>query len=492
MNSRLRPWLAGIACIAAFAPAAAHAQSDGDFAALRAELATLKQEYAERVTQLELRIEQLEATAPAPGASAAGVGARSAETDALAAEAAAVIGESPVAAPADGGAGASGSGRGSVFNPAMAVILTGTYANLSRDPEDYRVAGFFPGGDELGPGERGFSLGESELTLSASVDPYFSAALTAAFSGEGELEVEEAFVRATALPAGLSVKGGRFFSGIGYLNELHAHVWDFVDQPLAYQAMFGRQLVQDGLQIKWLAPTDLFLEFGAEAGNGDAFPGTREGGNGLNTVTLFTHLGGDLGDSIGWRTGLSWVDADAVDRPYEDSNTLGADVTNAFTGQSRTLIADATVKWAPAGDARRRSLELQAEYLRREEDGRLAYDVSGAGLDGRFRSRQDAWYAQAVYRFVPRWRAGLRYDALDSGRSHIGLVADGVLARADFPLLVPATPARTTLMLDWSPSEFSRLRAQYAWDDARDTGQADEQWLLQYIHAIGAHGAHKF
>jgi hypothetical protein len=59
-------------------------------------------------------------------------------------------------------------------------------------------------------------------------------------------------------------------------------------------------------------------------------------------------------------------------------------------------------------------------------------------------------------------------------------------------LLAPATPSRVTVMADWSPSEFSRLRAQVAWDDARDSGDTDEQWLLQYIHAIGAHGAHKF
>ena len=38
-------------------------------------------------------------------------------------------------------------------------------------------------------------------------------------------------------------------------------------------------------------------------------------------------------------------------------------------------------------------------------------------------------------------------------------------------------------MADWSPSEFSRLRAQYAWDDARDSGDTDEQWLLQYIYS---------
>ena len=28
-------------------------------------------------------------------------------------------------------------------------------------------------------------------------------------------------------------------------------------------------------------------------------------------------------------------------------------------------------------------------------------------------------------------------------------------------------------MLDWNPSEFSRLRAQYDWDDARDDGERD-------------------
>jgi hypothetical protein len=47
-------------------------------------------------------------------------------------------------------------------------------------------------------------------------------------------------------------------------------------------------------------------------------------------------------------------------------------------------------------------------------------------------------------------------------------------------------------MLDWSPSEFSRLRAQYAWDEARDDGERDRQFRLQYIYGIGAHSAHKY
>jgi hypothetical protein len=475
MTKFSRPWVAGIACTAALVPLTVHAAADEDLAALRAEIAALKQEYAARVAQLEARVAELETS----GASAAGDGAGANEP---------AVASATADAPAAGGAAA----RNNAFNPAISVILAGTYANLSQSPEDYHIAGFLPGGDEVGPGERGFSLGESEITLSASVDPYFSGSLTAALTGEGELEVEEAFFRTSALPAGFTVKGGRFFSGIGYLNEVHAHAWDFVDQPLAYQAFFGGQLGQDGLQVKWLAPTDLFLEFGAEAGNGDAFPGTRQDSNDFNTVALFGHAGGDLGDSIGWRAGLSWVDADAVERVYEDVDALGTTVTNAFTGQSRTWIVDATLKWAPGGDSRRNALELQGEYLQREEEGRLAYDLDGAALDGSYRSDQDAWYVQAVYRFAPRWRAGVRYDSLDSGDTRIGLVDEGILAAADFPLLAPASPSRVTLMADWSPSEFSRLRAQYAWDDARDSGSTDEQWLLQYIYAIGAHGAHKF
>ena len=98
---------------------------------------------------------------------------------------------------------------------------------------------------------------------------------------------------------------------------------------------------------------------------------------------------------------------------------------------------------------------------------------------------------QGVYQFNPRWRFGLRYDELDAGSTRIGLVQSGDLLASDFPLLLPASPSRITTMIDFSPSEFSRLRAQYAWDDSRDA-ETDRQLLLQYIYAIGAHGAHKF
>jgi len=449
-----------IAC--ATLPGLVHADPNVD--ALHAELAALKSDYATRIGALEQRITELEtnAAAAAPVEPA----------------------PPPVASP-------SAPSNANAFNPSISLILGGQYANLSQDPADYHIAGFLPSGDEVGPGERSFNLGESELTLAASVDPYFSGNLTFSLTGENEIEVEEAWFRTQTLPAGLSLKGGRFLSGLGYLNEVHSHAWDFVDQPLVYQAFFGGQLRQDGLQLKWLAPTDMFLEFGLEAGNGDGFPGTRRAGNGLNGTTLFAHVGTDIGDNATWRGGVSWIDMRASDREYDDLDASGRDVTNAFTGSSRTWVADATFKWTAPGDPRRRYLKLQGEYLDRTEDGSLAFDVTGLAASGDYRSRQSGWYLQSVYQFLPRWRVGLRYDALDSGSPDIGLVADGTLDRADFPALASADSRRTSVMLDWNPSEFSRLRAQFAWDDARNAA-TDEQLFLQYIYSLGAHGAHKF
>ncbi len=440
--------------------------AEDDVAALRAELDALKNDYAARLGALEARIVELDAAAKETGP--------------------AIADAAPPAPAASAGIAAS------AFNPAISLILAGNYTNVSEDPESWRIAGFMPSGGEVGPGERSFNLGESELVLTSNVDPYFSATLIAAITPENEIEVEEAFFRTLALPAGLTAKGGRYFSGIGYLNEVHAHAWDFVDQPLVYQAMLGNQMGQDGLQVKWLAPTDLFVELGAEVGNGEAFPATRRNRNGLNGTTLFAHVGGDLGDSTSWRVGASWMDLRAEDRSYEDVNDLDEPVLNSFTGKSRTWVVDAVLKWSPYGSVTRQQLKVQGEYFHRKETGQLAFDVEGLGLSDAFSSKRSGWYLQSIYRFQPRWRVGVRYDSLDSGTPFIGLVDQGVLSAESFPLLLSASPDRITTMLDWSPTEFSRLRAQYSWDDARDEGQRDRQFRLQYIYSIGAHGAHKF
>jgi len=455
---------------------------------LKEQIAELRQGYELRLQALERRIAELQSASAKPAA--AGVPA-----------AAAPVVESPPAAAAPAAepppvpvAAAPAGGSASAFNPAISLILAGTYANLSRDPATYRLQGFIPSGSDVGPGSRGFSVGESELGISAAIDPMFSGRLTAALASDNSLRVEEAWFEGQGLLAGATLRAGRFLSSIGYLNDHHAHTWDFVDAPLAYQAFFGGPIKTDGLQLRWLAPTERFLELGAEIGAGTNFPGSDVGRNGIGSTALFAHVGDDLGTDASWRLGASFQHYRANDRPYDDVNAAGTTVRNSFTGSSRTWGLDAIYKWAPGGNARSQSLTVQGEYFRRTESGTLNYDLqaqAGGPASGSYASAQSGWYVQGVYQFVPRWRLGVRYDRLDSGTPEIGLVSDGTLAPADFSLLQPARPSRGTVMLDWSPSEFSRLRLQLAADRSRST-ETDRQVFLQYIMSLGAHGAHQF
>ena len=62
--------------------------------------------------------------------------------------------------------------RANSFNPAISLILNGQYAAYSNNPDDYTLPGFALN-DEAGLDPKGFSLGESEVTLGASVDQLF-------------------------------------------------------------------------------------------------------------------------------------------------------------------------------------------------------------------------------------------------------------------------------------------------------------------------------
>jgi hypothetical protein len=378
-------------------------------------------------------------------------------------------------------------GQGQTFNPDISLVLQGRYVH-AEDVEERQITGFAAGGHDHGAG-RGFSVDHTEVVLSGNIDPYFRGHANFAVA-DGEADVEEAWFQTLALGRGFTLKGGRFLSGIGYLNQQHPHAWDFADQSLMYRALFGEHLIHDGVQVRWLAPTEAFVELGAEAARGQFFPGSEAGGdrNGAGAWAAFARMGGDIGESHSWRAGLSYVAARPRGREghFEDANDVEA--LTAFSGDSRAWMADFVWKWAPWGNATQRHFKLQAELFQRKEEGELLCEDNSAeggacsGLADAYRSRQTGWYAQAVYQFVARWRVGYRYDRLDSGSADFAAVP---VAHEDY------RPYRHSVMLDFSPSEFSRFRVQLARDRSMQ-GVADDQLVLQYVHSLGAHGAHRF
>jgi hypothetical protein len=246
----------------------------------------------------------------------------------------------------------------------------------------------------------------------------------------------------------------------------------------------GNQLNEDGIQLKWVAPTSLYWDVGIEGGRGRQFPAGPAGGrnkNGVSSGNVFTHLGGDVGTGTAWQTGVSYLSTSPQDRTFDDP----AGTPNSFTGQSRLWVLDGILKWAPNYNPTYTNFKLQGEYFRRKEDGDLTSGTTAQ--TGGFASVQSGWYLQGVYQFVPMWRVGYRYDRLDSGTTSFS----APLNPADFPILAAHNPTKHTVMVDWSPSEFSRVRLQFASDKSR-SDVTDHQVFLQYIVSLGAHGAHKF
>jgi hypothetical protein len=363
------------------------------------------------------------------------------------------------------------------FNPAIGVTFQGQAWAYGNDPEDYSIPGF-PLGGEAGPAPEGLSLAETEITMSANVDDKFTAMLTVPIvieEGEVVVELEEAWVETLSLPGGLAIRMGRFFSDIGYLNDKHFHSWDFADQPLVYQAFLGSQYIDDGLQFRWLAPTDFYLQFSGEVLRGDRYPAGGAANSGVGSATLGVKTGGDIGFSNSWLFGFSWLRADADGRESgsEDDPLL-------FTGDTDLFVTDFVWKWAPNGNSRQKNFKFQAEYMWRNEKG--DYTLPD-GVAGPWDYGQSGWYAQAIYQPFPRWRFGARIDHLSADTPDMMWEGTPLYPSGD-------DPARYSLMVDWSNSEFSRLRFQYNHDRASDF--TDNQFGLQYIFSIGAHGAHAF
>ncbi|MEW8314697.1 MAG: hypothetical protein AB2669_04335 [Candidatus Thiodiazotropha endolucinida] len=379
--------------------------------------------------------------------------------------------------------------KDNLFNPDISLILDGRFGAFDNE-SDYELPGFMLGG-EAGRGEEGFHLGHNELAISANVDDLFYGKLTAAIAdheGETEVELEEAFIETSALGNGLNIKAGRFFSSIGYLNQQHGHAWDFVDAPLIYRGLFGEQLTDDGIQVSWVAPTDIYLQLGGELLRGERFPAGGASNDGKGASTLFAKIGGDIGESHAWQLGLSHWRAEVEDRTSGGHHHEGeAEEVPTYSGDSDVTGIDFVWKWAPLGNASQRNFKLQGEYFIRDEDGDVIMDDGSESPESTtYDGEQEGWYLQGIYQFMPRWRVGLRYDRLESDNKGSD---EEVLAEAGLDN-EGHKPERITLMGDYSHSEFSRLRLQYARDDSYE--DSDDIVMLQFVMSLGPHGAHRF
>jgi len=343
---------------------------------------------------------------------------------------------------------------------------------------------------------KGFNLNYGELSFYSIVDPYFDL-FAVLHVAEEHAGLEEAYITTRKLPYGFQLKAGKFLSSFGRLNEQHTHYLDFAERPLILKSFFGDEGLNElGARITWVAPTDMYLMLGTEIlmGENEASFGTSgfSDVNGLvniherenpNLFIGYARSSFDI-EEAAVLFGLSY--AHGKTRMDEDFSASDGEGT-AIDATTNIICGDLTVKYIL--DAIK-YVSFQSEYMYRSTEGSLYNrDTSFAVEKYALEKQQGGFYSQLVAKLGLQWRAGVRYDLLNFNDVRIGNTKQNY----------PKNPTRYSAMVEYSPTEFSRLRLQLNHDRSKYQHTSDglsykpyTEVILQLNIAIGAHGAHSF
>lgn len=369
---------------------------------------------------------------------------------------------------------ASGLFGGSAFtNPNISMVLD-TFAygsNLNNSElQSQGIPGFTTNGLEW---RNGFNLDAAELFLFSPVDPYSNMYVNIPFS-ENAVNIEEAYIVTTDLPAGWQAKIGKFKSNFSRIDAQHPHAWDFFDIALPYRAFLGDEGLggEKGVQITYLPAFPIYTQLGAEVlqGENSLLFGTNAQ-QGPHAFTFFVKSSIDISDYSTFYFGPS-----VLFGKTDNANILPGLV---IRGDSALYGMEAVWKWKPTS---REALTLQAEYLLLTQAGNTEDPLTHAVIDP-MRRKQDGAYIQAIYR-KNRWGVGARYDVLD--------ILSDTFTVAGVQQDFGGRPHRETASLEYNPSEFTRIRLQLAHDLADPSGRTNNEAILQLNLSIGAHPAHSF
>jgi hypothetical protein len=338
------------------------------------------------------------------------------------------------------------------------------------------------------PHVNGFSIPNVELTLDGAVDPYFKGFANIVYKLDKDaqtgVELEEAYVLTTSLPANLQLKAGQFFAEFGRQNPQHPHSWAFVDQPLVLNRMFGPDgLRSQGLRLSWLLPTSFYTEALLTVAN--ATGGTAWSFRSPDSPEIH---GGVINERLVERfSDLLFVPRLNTSFDLTETQTVVLGASAAFgpnnsgpSARTRVYGLDGYWKWKPAAaQAGFPFLSLQSEALFRRYDAaqRVAAANPALTLPGETLKDRGA-YGQILWGIKPRIVAGLR----------------GEFARGDAAVFQSETRrdrVRVSPNFTWYPTEFSKFRMQYNYDDRKGIGTDHSIWF-QFEFLLGAHAAHKF
>lgn len=493
------------------------AQDAGEVEQLRKQLLEMKANFEQvqqlQRAQIEALQKQLEALQPptAVAGAAPAAGSPSAATPVM---------EKPAWKPSD----PIRVGQGGSY---MDIGMVATFAAGGSTASD--LGALQPGGHD--PNQRGFSVQGVEVNFAGAVDPYFRGNANILFGldadGESYMELEEAWAETVSLPGHLQVRGGQYLTEFGRLNTQHPHAWGFVDASLVNARFLGADgLRNPGARVSWLAPTPFYSEFflGVQNSQGETAASFRSSGHShggdeeAEVPFGYRHADNDRGVSDVGDMLLTprWASSFEL----TDNQTMLCGLSAAFGpnssgggGNTDTQIygVDLTWKWkSPRHERGFPFVSWQSEAMLRHYDlgafdwaGEPAGEPAVFAADGVTPAVLGAetvndWglYSQLLWGFKPGWVAGMRVDYVtgeEANYERAGLIWDDGAGTQSALGRDPQRDQRWRLSpnLTWHPSEFSKLRLQYNYDDRNDLGVDHSVWL-QFEFSLGAHAAHAF
>lgn len=396
-----------------------------------------------------------------------------------------------------------GGGTLHLIDTSVDVLIAGGVSS-----EDNAVIEELQGGGH-DPKRNGFTLQQAEVSFSGAIDPYFTGESHIVFLEDG-VELEEAFLTSTALPAGLELKVGYFLTEFGRVNPTHPHTWYWMDQPIVASRLLGEDGVRAaGARLAWLLPTPWYSQLYAGIQNADSETAVSFLGEGHHHREEEAHAEEEESgeehaeETIGGRPSID-RDADSLDEllyllRWENSFDLTAQSTALFglsalhgpnaaseDGETTLYGADLTLKWRPTDNRRGYPFVLwQTEVMKRDFKTGGTSIQEGDEFDVFQDETIEDWglYSQVVWGFASRWETGLRIDYVTGNDA-------GVEERTDDPSRCDRV--RISPMLAFRPSEFSRIRVQYNYDDADNLADPVHTVWAGMEFLYGKHPAHKF
>lgn len=386
-------------------------------------------------------------------------------------------------APAQTNGSGWGAALGRVFqtlNPDISAIVDFAAGWFQDD------AGTIKSGDD--PQSTGFKVQEVELALQAVVDPYFRADIYLTIPDLKGLEVEEAFLTTTHLPANFQIKAGIFRAGLGRQNAQHLHLQDFTRRPELNAQFLGVDgLRAPGLEVNWLVPRlPFYLVLAASAfsvGPADVDQPLQTFGGGARWDFAYVATARaffPLTEATSLYAGLNYAHGKTSQSVSGNSAlpTTASGLTVYDNYYDNLYGADLYLKWKPPNQSRSyASVAWQSEYFLRQIPNLLIGGVRHQQVEG-------GLYSQVVVQLHRRWYLGVRGELMG--------IPSGDNVKREYAGAGSIT---------WALSEFSRIRLygevrygpRFLPEDitphpARVTGAA----FLQLEAAIGAHGAHPF